>query len=247
MTKNNILEINGLSKTFESKKEKVNVLDDINFNIEDGEIVCIVGTSGCGKSTLLNIIGGLDNNYDGNVIYNFDKEKVGYMLQDSALFPWLNIYDNATLACNIKKINNDKYINYLLNRYGLSDFKNKYPDKISGGMKQRVALIRTISYKPKLLLLDEPFAALDYQTRIAISNDIYNLIKENKISTILITHDISEAISMADRIIVLSKRPAHIKSVYNIKLNHKGNPSENRSDEKFSYYYELIRKDLDIF
>lgn len=247
MTKNNILEINGLSKTFDSKKEKVNVLDDINFNIKDGEIVCIVGTSGCGKSTLLNIIGGLDNNYDGNVIYNFDKEKVGYMLQDSALFPWLNIYDNATLACNIKKINNDKYINYLLNRYGLSDFKNKYPDKISGGMKQRVALIRTISYKPKLLLLDEPFAALDYQTRIAISNDIYNLIKENKISTILITHDISEAISMADRIIVMSKRPAHIKSVYDIKLNHKGNPSENRSDEKFSYYYELIRKDLDIF
>lgn len=247
MIKNNILEINRLSKTFNNKKEVVDVLDNINFNVKDGEIICIVGTSGCGKSTLLNIIAGLDNNYDGNINYNFDKEKIGYMLQDSALFPWLNIYDNATLACNIKKINNDMYINYLLERYGLSEFRNKYPDKISGGMKQRVALIRTISYKPKLLLLDEPFAALDYQTRIAISNDIYSLIRENKITTILITHDISEAISMADRIIVMSKRPAHIKNIYKIDLNHKGNPSENRCDEKFSYYYELIRKDLDVF
>ena len=247
MKNNSILRVNKLSKTFNSRKEKTHVLDNVTFNLNEGEILCIVGTSGCGKSTLLNIIAGLDNDYTGDIIYNFDKNMIGYMLQDSALFPWLNIIDNANLACNIKNIDNKEYVNDLINRYELDDFKNKYPDKLSGGMKQRVALIRTIAFKPKLLLLDEPFAALDYQTRLSISKDVYNLIKENNISTIIITHDISEAISLADRVIILSKRPSYIKNIYDIKLNNKSDPISNRSDEKFSYYYELIGKDLDVF
>ncbi len=247
MKNRNILEVHKLSKTFVGKNEKTNVLDNISFDVNAGEILCIVGTSGCGKSTLLNIISGLDNNYEGNIKYNFDKEKIGYMLQDSALFPWLSIFNNANLACKIKDINNENYINYLLQRYGLNDFKNKYPDKLSGGMKQRVALIRTISFKPELLLLDEPFAALDYQTRLSISKDVYELIKENNITAIIITHDISEAISLADRVIVLSKRPSHIKNMYEIKLDNKKDPISNRSDNRFSYYYELIGKDLDVF
>lgn len=246
MTKKAIIEIKNLSKSFVNKKEEVNVLDNINIDIYDNEIVAIVGTSGCGKSTLLNIIDGLDNDYEGSILYHFDKKLIGYMLQEDALFPWLSVIDNANLACKIKKINNQDYVNELIVRYALKDFQKEYPDKLSGGMKQRVALIRTISFKPKLLLLDEPFAALDYQTRLSISKDIYDLIKENKLTTIIITHDISEAISMADRVIVLSKRPSHIKNIYNISLNKKTDPIQNRNDENFSKFYNLILKDLDI-
>ena len=246
MKNNKILKVNKLSKIFENRNEITHVLDNISFNLNEGEILCIVGTSGCGKSTLLNIIAGLDDKYTGDIMYNFNKDKIGYMLQDSALFPWLSINDNANLACNIKSFDNKDYIDYLIHRYGLDAYKNEYPDKLSGGMKQRVALIRTIAFKPKLLLLDEPFAALDYQTRLSISNDVYKLIKENNISTIIITHDISEAISLADRVIILSNRPSHIKKIYTINLKSKNNPISNRSDENFLYYYELISKDLDI-
>ena len=247
MKKNKVLEVSNISKSFQNSKEKIDVLNNINFDVYDGEIVSIVGTSGCGKSTLLNIINGLDENYDGVVKYNFDKNEIGYMLQEPALFPWLTIKKNASLACDVKKIENQNYIDYLLNRYNLSEFSNKFPNSLSGGMKQRVALIRTITSKPKLLLLDEPFAALDYQTRLKISNDVYNLIKENNIPTIIITHDISEAISLSDRVIVLSKRPAFIKKIYEIKLKDKSDPISNRKDAYFSTYYESIGKDLDIF
>ena len=245
--KNKVLEIKNLSKSYISNSNDIKVLDNISFDVFKGEILCIVGTSGCGKSTLLNIISGTDNCYDGVIKYNINKDNIGYMFQEPALFPWLNIRKNSSVGCDIKKIDSEDYINKLLDRYGLIDFENKYPNNLSGGMKQRVALIRTISLKPSLLLLDEPFAALDYQTRLSISKDVYNVIKENNTTAIIITHDISEAISMADRVIVLSKRPTHIKNIYDIKLDHKADPVSNRKDSKFALYYELLGKDLDLF
>lgn len=245
--KNKLISIKNLTKRFSNKKEIVNVLNNISFDVYEGEILSIIGTSGCGKSTILNIISNLIKDYDGYINYYFDKNNIGYMLQSDALFPWLSVDENTKLGCKIKKINNIDYINKLLDRFALKDFKNKYPNELSGGMKQRVSLIRTVSTKPKLLLLDEPFAALDYQSRLSISNDVYNLIKENNITAIIITHDIAEAISLSDRVIVLSKRPSTIKKIYNIKLNNKQDPINNRNDDNFNYYYNLLCKDLDIF
>ena len=245
--KNNILEIKNLYKSFNNKGNIIDVINNISFNIKKGEIISIVGSSGCGKSTLLSIIAGLEESTKGSINYNFDNNNIGYMLQEPALFSWFNIITNAKLGCLIKGIDNNRYINELLTKYGISEFKYKFPKDLSGGMKQRVALIRTISTKPDLLLLDEPFAALDYQSRLSISKDVFDLIKENNVTAILITHDISEAISMSDKVIVLSKRPCRIKNTYNIKLNNKSNPIENRKDDKFMYYYNLIAKDLDLF
>lgn len=171
------------------------------------------------------------------------------MLQNDALFPWLNILDNATLGLDIKNNKNNENINYtkqLLKTYSLEDFMYKYPNELSGGMKQRVALIRTLAIKPDILLLDEPFSALDYQTRLAVSDDVYKIIKKEKKTAIMITHDIAEAISLADRVIVLSKRPGKIKKIYDINLTNKSTPIENRKTKEFSKYYDILWKDLDI-
>lgn len=245
--KDKILEINNLTKKYINKKSEDEVISNISFDVFEGEIISIVGTSGCGKSTLLNIISGLLDKTSGDIKYFVDKKSIGYMLQEPALFPWLTIEKNANLGSLIKKTKSNDYVDELLNKYDLYKFKNKYPNDLSGGMKQRVALIRTISTKPKLLLLDEPFAALDYQSRLLIGKDVYDLIKENNITTIIITHDISEAISMSDKVIVLSKRPCHIKNIYEINLENNINPIQNRKDKLFPYYYDLIGKDLDIF
>lgn len=238
------IEIRNISKSYGDVK----VIDNLSFDVYNGEIICIVGTSGCGKTTLLNILAGLLDLTDGEIKYNFNKNNIGYMMQEPALLEWLNVKKNAQLGCILKKIKFDtNEIDNLINKYGLSKFKNNYPKELSGGMKQRVSLIRTIATKPEILLLDEPFAALDYQSRLLISNDIYNATKENNITTIMITHDISEAISLADRIIVLSNRPSKIKRIYDINLKSKSTPSLNRKDEYFMKYYEAIGKDLDLF
>lgn len=245
--KNNVLEIHNLYKSFINKNENIDVINNISFNVRNGEIISIVGTSGCGKSTLLNIISGLIDKTSGSVIKNISDDDIGYMMQEPALFPWLTIKKNATLGCLIKNIRNDDYIDELLKKYDLLKFKNKFPKDISGGMKQRVALIRSIATKPKLLLLDEPFAALDYQSRLSIGYDVFKIIKNNAMSAVIITHDISEAISMSDRVIVLSKRPCKIKNIYDIKMDNSSSPIERRKDKNFSYYFELIGKDLDLF
>ena len=245
--KNKILSVKKLNKEFKNNKDITKVLENIEFDVYEGEIISIIGPSGCGKSTILNIISNLiDTEYE-SITYNFDKKDIGYMMQSDALFPWFNIGTNAKLGCNIKHINNQDYVDKLLKRFRLYDFKNKFPKELSGGMRQRVSLIRTISTKPKLLLLDEPFASLDYQSRLSISNDIYKLIKENNMAAIMITHDISEAISMSDRVIVLTKRPAKVKKIYNINLYDKKDPINNRKDKLFNNYYEQICKDLDLF
>ena len=170
------------------------------------------------------------------------------MFQEDLLFPWLTVYENTILGLKIKKeLNkeNKKYVNDLLEKYGLIEFKNNYPRELSGGMRQRVALIRTLATKPDILLLDEPFSALDYHTRIEISDDVYKIIKNEEKTAIMVTHDIQEAIAMSDKVIVLSKRPAKIKRIYDIVLENKSVPSKNRNDKNFSDYYEKIWKDFD--
>ncbi len=241
---NNILDIKNLSKTYYTLSGEVKALNNINFTINKGDFIAIVGTSGCGKSTLLNILAGIDKDYEGKIINN--KCKIGYMLQQDALLPWLSILDNTMIGKKLGHNINNIYVLNLLKKYNLDDFKNKKPNCLSGGMKQRVALIRTLATNPDLLLLDEPFSALDYQTRLIVENDIYNIIKKEKKTAIIVTHDIGEAVAMADKVIVLSNRPASIINVYDIKLNNKIDPMNNRSDSNYNYYVNLIWKDLGI-
>lgn len=243
-----LLEIKGLSKNYHTKNSEIKAIDDLSLEVYKNEIVAIVGPSGCGKSTLLGILATLENKTSGEIIKNYDY-KIGYMLQTDSLFPWLTVLENTLIGLNIKNNKTKENINNainLLDKYGLNEFKNSYPNNLSGGMKQRVALIRTLATNPDLILLDEPFSALDYQTRLALSSDMYKIIKNENKTAILITHDIAEAISMADRVIVLTKRPCTVKHIYEIKLNNKTNPIDNRKDKNFNYYYDLIWRDLDV-
>lgn len=192
---NNILKITNLTKKYYTKEKEILTIDNISLDIKENSITAIVGPSGCGKSTLLNIIGKLDKQTNGSIIYT--KDKISYMFQTDCLFPWLTILDNCLLGLKIQKKLTKENINYvkqLLNNYGLKDYINSYPKNLSGGMKQRVALIRTLATKPDILLLDEPFSALDYQTRLSVSDDVYKIIKKENKTTIIITHDIAEPI-----------------------------------------------------
>lgn len=245
---NRILKIRNLKKCFHSKDDSVIALDGINLDVYDNEFISIVGPSGCGKSTILSILAGLYEKSDGEIIYK-DNILVGYMLQKDYLFSWRNVLDNCLIGLEITGKLNDENKNYvisLLNTYGLGDFIYKYPDSLSGGMRQRVALIRTLALKPDILLLDEPMSALDYQSRLAISDDIYKIIKNEGKTAIMVTHDIAEAISMSDRIIVLAKRPAKVKNIYKIILSDKSTPVNNRKCREFSEYYDMLWRDLDV-
>ena len=244
-----ILEIKNLKKNYNTLDGEVEAIKDISFDINEGEILGIVGSSGCGKSTLLSILTNLEKKTNGEIIFNCNKDKIGYMLQSDALFPWLTILDNALLGLKIKKEltkENIEYTKKLLITYGLKEFINKYPDSLSGGMKQRVALIRTLATKPEILLLDEPFSALDFQTRLSVSEDVYKIIKNEKITTIIISHDIGEVVSLCNRIIVFAKRPATIKNIYQIELEEIYSPIQKRQTQKFYNYYDIIWKDLDV-
>lgn len=241
-----ILEITNLSKKYHTKKEEIDAIDNISFDIYEGEFVSIVGPSGCGKSTVLSILCNLIDKSDGNISI-LNGYNISYMLQSDSLLPFKTVLDNCLIGLKIKgldSIENKKYVIKLLNTYGLGDFINKYPNNLSGGMRQRCALIRTLAVKPDILLLDEAMSALDYQTRLNISDDIYRIIKNEKKTAIMVTHDLSEAISMSDRIIVLSKRPGKIKKIYNIKLDNPSTPINNRKDKMFSKYFERIWEDL---
>ena len=246
---NNLVKLNNISKTYYTKENEIEAISDISIDIPSNTIIAIVGPSGCGKSTLLNIIGSLEKLTSGKISFSNNDIKLGYMFQSDCLFPWLTILDNALIGLEVTnnktKDNINKVIN-LLKKYGLYEFKDSYPNNLSGGMRQRVALIRTLAIKPDLILLDEPYSALDYQTRLALSNDMYQIMKNERKTAIMITHNISEAVSMADRVIVLSKRPCTIKKIYDIKLDKKSNPIENRKDKNFNYYYDMIWRDLDV-
>lgn len=197
---NEILEVKNISKKYQNKEGEVQALKNVNFRVKKGEFVSIIGPSGCGKSTLLSIIAGLEDKSGGEIYIENEKiegisSKIGYMLQKDCLLEWRNILNNTLFGLEIKGIKNSEniaYVEELLKKYSLYEFKNKYPSELSGGMRQRVALIRTLAVKPKILLLDEAFSALDYQTRIMVTNDIYSILRKERITAIIVTHDISE-------------------------------------------------------
>lgn len=250
-----ILEIKKIKKKYQHKNGETLAIEDISFDVGKGEFISIIGPSGCGKSTLLSIIAGLEQKTDGEIYLENEKveglsPKIGYMLQKDCLLEWRTIYNNIMLGLEIKNIKNNENIQYaesLLKKYGLYEFKDKYPNQISGGMRQRVALIRTLSVKPKILLLDEAFSALDSQTRIKVTVDIYEILKKEKITTIMVTHDITEAISMADRVLVLTERPSKVKSIHKINFDlEKRTPLNCRENQDFSRYFNTLWKELKI-
>lgn len=246
---NTILKIKNLSKSFFTLDGEIEVLKDISFELTEGEKIAIVGPSGCGKSTILNLISGLISPSKGNIELNGD---VGYMFQKDNLLEWRNIYKNITIGLEIKgKITKEQKetIDSLLKKYGLYEFRNNYPHELSGGMRQRVALIRTLVLNPSILLLDEPFSALDAQTKITVNEDVYQIVtKENK-SVIMVTHDISEAIAFCDKIIILTKRPSNIKNIYTINFDTLKNktPLKARKHALFKDYFNKIWGELDEF
>lgn len=244
-----LLELKNVSLTYQTLSDEITAIKGLSFNCLDGEFISIIGPSGCGKTTILSLIAGLIKPTTGVISIDGDnsakKDGLGYMLQKDQLFPWRTIEKNVYLPLEIKKINtktNREYALALLDKYGLNDFKKNYPDQLSGGMRQRAALIRTLVSNPKLLLLDEPFSALDYQTRLTVCDDVYKIIKAEQKTAILVTHDISEAISMSDKIIVLTDRPAKVKSIFRPELN--GTPLERREQPEFSLWFEKIWKEL---
>lgn len=242
-----ILDVKNLTKNFYNKDGEIQVLNDINFSLSEGEILTLLGPSGSGKSTILNILTELLKPTSGKVNITGN---IGYMFQKDHLLEWRTIMDNILIGLEIQKKKTPEAISRierLLKTYGLWDFRNMYPKELSGGMRQRVALIRTLAVNPDILLLDEPFSALDYQTRILVSDDVYKIIRNEGKSAILVTHDISEAISMSDKIAVLSKRPATIKSIYTIDLKISGErtPIISRSAENFKDYFNILWKEID--
>lgn len=244
-----IMELKNVSLTYQIPDDEITAINGLSFSINEGEFVSIIGPSGCGKTSILSIIAGLIQPTSGKIkFYPKDNKEIsiGYMLQKDHLFPWRNIERNIFLPLEIKKIDNKtnrEFALELLKKYKLYDFRKCFPDQLSGGMKQRAALIRTLSTKPDLLLLDEPFSALDFQTRLEVCNDVYKIIKSEKKTTILVTHDISEAISMSDIIIVLSTRPSQVKSVFRPQLK-KDSPIERRETTEFSLCFKEIWKEL---
>lgn len=248
-----LLKIDHISYTYHSLDGETPAIFDVSFHVMEGEFLGIVGPSGCGKSTLLSLIAGLLTPSGGSIYINgrdikSSGKNIGYMLQRDHLLDWRNTLKNVTLGMEIQnRLSEDSYvhINELMNTYGLITFKNSYPSELSGGMRQRAALIRTLLLEPDILLLDEPFSALDYQTRLEVSDDIWGIIRKEKKTAILISHDISEAISMSDRVIVLSSRPGTVKQVFDIHLSIENRtPFTSRSAPEFKDYFNMIWKEL---
>lgn len=241
-----ILRLYAISKNFHEETSETQAIADINFIVRDGELLSIVGPSGCGKSTLLSIISGLIPPSSGEVRLLKQPVTMGYMLQRDHLFPWRTILQNACLGLEIQKKRtpaNLRYVETLLSQYGLGEFKNHYPSQLSGGMRQRAALIRTLAVKPDILLLDEPFSALDYQTRLQVADEIASIIRREQKTAVFVTHDISEAVAISDRVVVLSKRPSRVAAIHNIQLPAGVKP---REAPEFRNYFNLIWKELDI-
>ena len=250
----NLLEVKNIEMRYHSLIGETKALSNITFNVKEEEFISILGPSGCGKSTLLNILSGLIEPSSGSILFKGDSlknnlGKIGYMFQKDHLFSWLTVWDNVTLGLRIRNIVNKENlqrVDELLEEYDLSKFKNHYPKELSGGMKQRVALIRTLALNPEVLFLDEPFSALDYQTRLKVCDDVHNIITKEKKTSIMVTHDIGEAISMSSRIILLSKRPGEIKLDIPVKFNKlDATPLEKRNEPEFQDYFNLLWKGLD--
>lgn len=241
-----ILEIQNLSHSYHTLEGETPALSHLSFTMQKGEFISIVGPSGCGKSTLLSLISGLMEPEEGTVILH--GKLMGYMLQKDHLLEWRSIYKNILLGLEIQHMLTAKSkikAQVLLEQYGLGEFKDAKPSELSGGMRQRVALIRTLILEPDLLLLDEPFSALDYQTRLNVADDIGQIIRKEKRSAILVTHDLSEAISLGDKVIVLTKRPASIKKVIPLTFSPENDtPLKRRNTPEFKHYFNLVWKEL---
>jgi len=248
-----ILKLCNISLIYHTDESEIPAIKNVSFSVEDGEFISVIGPSGCGKTSILSIIAGLIKQSQGKIYLGGEEivkpsKHIGYMLQKDELFPWLTIGDNILLPLKIKKMNtpaNRNYTDLLLKKYGLYEFKNRYPHELSGGMRQRAALIRTLASSPDLLLLDEPFSALDYQTRLAVCDDVYKIINTEKKTAVLVTHDISEAISMSDRIIVLSKRPATVYNMHSVSIDKSLSPLKRREDPDFRKWFERLWRELD--
>lgn len=243
-----ILSLKNVSKRYHTPKGETLAVENMNLSVYSEEFLSIVGPSGCGKSTVLSIISGLLKPSSGEItLLEKDKKRsdiVGYMLQSDYLFQWRTIEKNVMLGLEIKNALNEKSKKYaleLLERYGLGKFKNSYPCQLSGGMRQKASLIRTLAVKPEILLLDEPFSALDYQTRLTLSHEVREIIKKERKTAVLVTHDISEAISLSDRIAILSKRPSRIKKIIELDKDFRNLPSSEKTrNKKFHEYFDVI-------
>jgi NitT/TauT family transport system ATP-binding protein len=248
------IKVNKVSKKYHTETSETEALRNLSFAIEASEFISLVGPSGCGKTTTLSLLGGLLSPTNGKIFIDGQElsgtnEKAGYMLQEDHLFPWKTIRDNVLLGLKIKdKLTPEtkqRALN-LLADYGLEDFAHHYPGQVSGGMRQRVALARTLAFNPDIVLLDEPFSELDYQTKLTLENDVANILREKEKTVILVTHDISEAIAISDRVLVFSQRPGSIKNEHKIELTVHGKFStfKARKAVEFNNYFNTIWKEL---
>lgn len=244
----NILELQDISHSYHGIEGETKALSHLSLSLKRGDFISIVGPSGCGKSTLLSIISGLIPPENGTVL--LDGNHIGYMLQKDHLLDWRNVYKNIILGLEVQhKISSDTKTKAfaLLKQYGLEQFANSKPSELSGGMRQRVALIRTLILEPDILLLDEPFSALDYQTRLAVGDDIGQIIRKEHKTAILVTHDLAEAISLGDRVVVLTERPASVKTIVPLSFpEEKNTPLLRRNTPKFNEYFHAIWKELNV-
>ena len=250
---NSLLELHNIYYSYHTLDAETRALSDLSFSVQPGTFTAVVGPSGCGKSTLLSLICGLMKPDAGEILLNGIPLKensplIGYMLQHDHLLDWRSIYRNVTLGpeiCGTLNTATKKCAYELLEQYGLKQFASARPSQLSGGMRQRAALIRTLVLEPELLLLDEPFSALDYQTRLNVSDDIGKILKSSGKPAILVTHDISEAISMADRVLILSARPATVRKIIDIDLDISDRtPLSSRNAPDFKKYFNIIWKEL---
>lgn len=249
---NPIVELEQVRLAYQDRQAETLAVDGLSFVVKEGEFVSIVGPSGCGKTTVLSMLMGLIRPTAGSVRLlgkePGDRTQVGYMLQRDHLLDWRTVRDNVLLSLQVKHLCTPErcaHADRLLETYGLSAFKDHYPRQLSGGMRQKVALIRTLAFDPSLLLLDEPFSALDYQTRLRVSDEIYSILRKEHKTAVLVTHDIAEAISLSDRILVFSDRPAKLKAEHTVSLSVDGPPSRRRGAKEFSLLYETIWKELE--
>ncbi len=241
-----VLRFDDVSMHYHSKQGETVALKEVNFSVSEGEFVAIIGPSGCGKTTLLSLTAGLLTPTKGKIVTAGGS--FGYMLQKDELFPWRTIEKNIFLPLEIKKSNTLQNRNRALElaeKYGLKQFLKSYPSALSGGMRQRAALIRTLAVDPDILLLDEPFSALDYQTRLSVCDDVYKIIRSEQKTALLITHDISEAISVADKIFVLSRRPARVVAEHRLDFTE-SEPLKRRENKDFSRWFEVLWKELNV-
>ncbi len=238
-----------VSYAYHNLKGETHAVQNLSFDIKEGEFVAIVGPSGCGKSTILSLVSGIYEPEEGKICFaGGERPGIGYMLQRDHLLPWRTIWSNCMLGLEIQQEKTPEkmaYAEYLLKEYNLWEVRNKKPDELSGGMRQRAALIRTLVLNPELFLLDEPFSALDFQTRIEVSGDIASIIRGRGKTVLLITHDLQEAISLSDRVIVLSNRPAHVIRDIPIELSVEGKDVLTaRNAPEFNDYFNLLWEDL---